>query len=152
MGASLTIKSTIDVSKMASSKLFPPAQKKAAIQMLDWMANGSAGSPLKPPIRTGVMASSGSAFVNGKLIGVTPNKAKEGTPTPNKDYSGKGVAWGFNTDYAKEMHENKGLNPGPFSSRDPNMHPGNQWVSVHLKKDKDNYTALINKFIKGKMK
>lgn len=148
--AVLKIKSTIDVSKMAADKLFPQAQEKAAIQMLDWMTSGSMGSPKKPPIRTGVLASSGSVFYKNKLLGITPNVAKEGSPTPNTSYNTKNIAWGFNTAYASRMHEDKDLNPGPYSIRDPNMNPGNQWMTEHLQKDKDNYTKLIAEFIKAK--
>ena len=144
----LNIKSTIDVSKFAANKLFPKAQEKAAIQMLDWMSSGSMTSPAKPPRRTGVLASSGSVFYKNKFLKATPNTSRGGTPTPNKSHSGKGVTWGFNTNYAAKMHEDKSLNPGPFSVRDPNMHPGNQWVTEHLQKDKNNYTKLIADFIK----
>jgi len=144
----LKIKSTIDVSKFTANKLFPKAQEKAAIQMLDWMSSGSMGSPSKPPIRTGVLASSGSVFYKNKFLKASPNVARGETPTPNKSYNGKNVTWGFNTNYAAKLHEDKSLNPGPFSIRDANMHPGNQWVTEHLQKDKDNYTKLIAKFIK----
>lgn len=150
----LKIKSTIDVSKFAANKLFPEAQEEAAIRMLDWMSSGSMGSPKKPPFRTGVLASSGSVFFKSKLLSVSPNVAESGTPTPYKTYTAKNVAWIFNTNYATKMHEgkskheDKSLNPGPYSVRDPNMHPGNQWVAEHLQKDKNNYTKIIAEFIK----
>jgi hypothetical protein len=154
MGAGFKFKNTIDVSKLAkdSPKNFYLAQFKAAMAMLDWMSSGSQTSPKKPPIRTGVLASSGSVFYKNRLLGTSPNVATSGAPTPNKSHTGKNITWGFNTDYAKRMHEDKSLNPGPFSKRDPNMAPGNQWVTEHLQKDKDNYTKLIAEFIKGKLK
>lgn len=147
MSVGLRIKSTINVSKMVTNKLFPKAQEKASISMLDWMVSGSIGSPKKPPIREGILASSGSVFVDGKFLGTTPDITSGGTPTPNKTYSKKGVTWGFNTDYATRMHEDKNLKPGPYSARDPNMSPGNQWLTEHLQKDKNNYTKLIAAFV-----
>lgn len=137
--------------KSKSPKLFQSSQAKAAIQMLDWMSSGSPGSPSKPPIRTGVLASSGSVFYNNRYLGASPSVSKGGAPTPNKSYSGKGITWGFNTSYATRMHEDKGLRPGPFSSADPERHPGNQWLTAHLKGDKNNYTKLIAEFMKAKL-
>lgn len=156
MGASLTIKSTIDVSHLVkqSKNYFWLAQRTAANAMLDWMANGSMNSPKKPPIRTGVLASSGSVFYKSKYLGSTKDvrtsDAKE-PAFPNKHHTGEGVTWGFNTDYATAMHEDKNLSPGPFSIRDSNMHPGNQWLMEHLQKDKNSYTELVAKFIKNKL-
>jgi hypothetical protein len=146
--AYLKITSTIDVSKFVANKLFPKAQEKAAIAMLTWMSSGSMGSPLKPPIRSGVLASSGSVFYKNKFLKTSKNISRGGVPTPNLSHTGKGVTWGFNTAYATRMHEDKDLNPGPFSLADPNMHPGNQWMTAHLQKDKNNYTKLIAEFLK----
>lgn len=154
MGASFKIKNTIDVSHLykMSKQYFYNAQYKAAIQMLDWMSSGSAKSPKKPPRRTGVLASSGSVFYKNKLIGTTPDvrtSEAEKPATPNKEHQGENVTWGFNTDYAKRMHEDKNLKPGPLSISDPNSSPGNQWMLEHLKKDAKNYMKLIAEFIKG---
>ena len=144
MGASFTVKSTIDVSKMEGHKLFPIAQEKAALSMMDWMSSGSMASQAAPPILSGVLASSGSVFYKKQNIGVSPD-ISGGKGTPNKAFNSRNITWGFNTDYAKRLHEEK-LNPGPYSMRNPNRHPGNQWVTTHLQKDKNNYTKLVAKF------
>lgn len=145
----LVIKSTFrfDQFKSKSKEAMDNAIEKASIQMLDWMASGSANSSLIPPRLTGVLASSGSVFYNGKLIALSPNIATDGQPTPNKSYSGKGVTWGFNTEYATKMHEATGYSPGHISARLPGSYPGNRWVSEHLKKDKKDYYKLINKYL-----
>jgi len=145
--AKLRIKNTINVAKLKgiSNKAFADSQSKAAIQMLDWMSSGSMSAPEAPPIRTGILASSGSVFYKNKLLGVSPD-ISGGQGTPNRQYNSKNITWGFNTDYAKRMHEDK-LNPGPYSQRNANRHPGNQWMTEHLQKDKDNYAALIAKFM-----
>ena len=143
--AGLKIKNTINIPKNLSKKTFANAQEKAAIQMLDWMASGSMGTQAAPPIRTGVLASSGSVFYKNKNLGVSPD-ISSGQGTPNKAFSSKNITWGFNTEYATRLHEEK-LNPGPFSKANPNRSPGNQWLMKHLKKDANNYTKLIAKFI-----
>lgn len=148
----LTVKNNLKINqfKKVSKKAFQSAQEKAAIQMLDWMSSGSPKSDKKPPIRTGVLASSGSAFYNNKFLKETPNVATKGTPTPNYQYSGKEITWGFNTEYAKRMHEDK-LTPGEFSSRDSGRKPGNQWMTAHLSKDKKLFIKVIAEFLKKKL-
>jgi hypothetical protein len=143
----LVIKNTIDVSKIkaVSKKAFEKSQAKAAIQMLGWMASGSAASEKAPPIRTGVLASSGSVFYKNKLLTISPD-ISGGKGTPNKAFNSKNITWGFNTVYATRMHEDKNLKPGPYSQASGNRHPGNQWLLEHLQKDKDNYTKLIAEF------
>ncbi len=148
MGAKLKIRNTISVGRIknVSAEAFKSGQLKAAIQMLDWMSSGSMGSQAAPPIRTGVLASSGSAFYKKQNIGVSPDIAG-GKGTPNKSFNSRNITWGFDTDYAKKLHEEK-LNPGPLSKRNPNRQPGNQWLTEHLQKDKDNYMKLVAKFAK----
>ena len=148
----LVIKNTINIPaiKKVSKKAIVGSQKKAAIQMLDWMSSGSTGSAKAPPIRTGVLASSGSVFYKNKLLKVSPD-VSSGLGTPNKEFNAKNISWGFDTDYATRMHEDKNLNPGPVSQTNPNRHPGNQWVLEHLKKDKDNYTKLIALFMQKEL-
>jgi hypothetical protein len=147
----LRIRNNIKIGKIkgVSKKAFAEGQMKAAIQMLDWMSSGSMGSQKAPPIRMGILASSGSAFYKKKNLGVSPDISR-GMGTPNKQFNSKNITWGFNTVYATKMHEDKSLKPGPFSERNPNRHPGNQWVLEHLKADRNNYTKLIAEFAKRK--
>ena len=147
----LKFRNTIDVSKLyaVSKNAFLMGQKKASIQMLDWMSTGTGVSQAAPPIRTGILESSGSVFYKNKLLKITPDvriDKTKGEPTPLKNYNSKNITWGFNTDYATRMHEDKDLNPGLYSIRNANRHPGNQWMLEHLKKDENNYSALIAKF------
>lgn len=147
MGASFRIKNTINMvkAKKISDKAFIEGQSKAAIQMLTWMANGSIATQKAPPIREGILASSGSVFYKNKLLGVSPDRTG-GKATPNRDYNSKNITWGFNTAYATRMHEDKTLKPGPYSQANSNRHPGNEWAREHLNLDKNNYTALVAKF------
>ena len=146
----LKYKNTINIPaiKNVSKKAFETAQKKAAIQMLDWMSSGSMASEAAPPIRTGILASSGSVFYKNQNLAVSKD-ISSGQGTPNRQFNSKNITWGFNTDYATKMHEDKNLNPGPYSMRNANRHPGNQWVLEHLQKDKDNYSKLIAKFARN---
>ena len=149
----IRIKEQFDLKGMAkhNEKAMNEAVEKASIQMLDWMASGSKNCHLIPPRLTGVLASSGSVFFKNKLIALSPDMTTEGQATPNKNHSGKYVTWGFNTDYATEMHEATNYSPGHISSRLPGSYPGNFWVREHLIKDKKDYFDLIqiflNKFI-----
>jgi hypothetical protein len=147
--AELRIRNTINIPKVkkVSDKTFVKSQMKAAIQMLDWMSSGSKGSTKAPPIRTGILASSGSAFYKNKNIAISED-ISGGLGTPNKSFNAKNITWGFNTSYATRMHEDKTLKPGPFSERNPNRHPGNQWMLEHLKNDKDNYAKTIALFMR----
>jgi hypothetical protein len=159
----LYIKSmTIDIEKFSSysKKQIGFACDKAAVEMLTWMSNGSQKNNTRPPLRWGVLSASGSAFRGGKFLMDTSNlpvKSEDGErPTPNKqlhntEATGSKVTmtWGFNTDYAAKMHEQK---PGPNykpNHKDPDRMMGNQWVTSHLDSDKDDLQKVIAAFLEA---
>ena len=122
-----------------SPEIFEHAMEKGALQLLNWMNNGSEKESRKPPIRTGVLRGSGTAFVGSKLVGQTPNT---GDGTPLLSYNGKPLVITiiYNTDYATKMHEWKG-GWGTYTKQDGDA--GNKWIEKHLQADKNDLTKMI---------
>ncbi len=122
---------------------YPDLMKKAlerpALQMLTWMNTGSPRESATPPIRTGVLRGSGSAFVGGKLVGSTPAKAG-GTPARSSEARDLDVHWVFNTEYAAKMHEWDG-GWGKFTQQ--SIDGGNKWMEKHVIADRDAFTKLV---------
>lgn len=122
----------------------PAAWRKAkeigAIQFLTWANNGSANESRKPPIATGFLRGSSSAFVGGKLVGVNQ---QENNQEANRDHSEKEgvITWGWNADYATRMHETE-YNLGEHSQRDGDS--GNKWLEKHLKADRFNLMKVLS--------
>ena len=147
-----SIKMTMNLAPLArlqkqSPKYFKEAQKRGAIQFLNWANNGSAKSSKKPPIRWGVLRGSSSAFVGGDLVMKFPYVVKEGMVTPAENYSGKDlvITWCWNTDYAAKMHEWTG-GWGKFTLQDGNA--GNKWIEEHLQADKEDLMKVIGEEFK----
>jgi len=147
-----SIKMTMNLAPLArlqkqSPKHFKEAQKRGAIQFLNWANNGSAKSSKKPPIRWGVLRGSSSAFVGGDLVMKFPYVVREGMVTPAENYSGKDlvITWCWNTDYAAKMHEHKG-GWGKFTLQDGNA--GNKWIEEHLQADKEDLMKVIGEEFK----
>ncbi len=136
-----------------SPKAFNTAQKKAAIQFLNWANNGSAKSSRKPPIKHGILRGSSSAFVGKELVQtftqlIAPGSTERPTPAKSHNASDTTMTWVWNTDYATRMHEKIGGSWGPITLQDGDA--GAKWVEEHLQKDKDNLMALIGKFYADK--
>lgn len=114
------------------------AMGKVALQLLNFIVNGSPLESRIPPILTGTLRGSGSAFVGNKLIGTTIDnitfRKKTSEGTPNRAHSDRRdiITVGFNTIYAARMHEET-WNPGRISARDPAV--GNKFVEKHLMAD-----------------
>jgi len=147
-----SIKMTMNLAPLArlqkqSPKHFKEAQKRGAIQFLNWANNGSAKSSKKPPIRWGVLRGSSSAFVGGDLVMKFPYVVREGMVTPAENYSGKDlvITWCWNTDYAAKMHEWTG-GWGKFTLQDGNA--GNKWIEEHLQADKEDLMKVIGEEFK----
>jgi len=125
-----------------SPKLFIAAEKKGAIQFLNWANNGSAGSSKTPPIRFGVLRGSSSAFVGNEMVGVFDIAIKAGAkerPTPAQSHSAAPttITWVWNTNYSARMHEWTG-GWGKYTIQAGNA--GNKWIEEHLRTDAE---ALI---------
>jgi hypothetical protein len=121
------------------------SRAKLGLQLINWVVNGSGNSSRVPPVLTGLLRGSGSAFVGSKYIGATPQFNGEGEP--NKSLSEKEgiVTVGFNTPYAHRWHENE-FNPGPFSQQSGDV--GYKYLEDHLKADKDDLIAFYAKLQK----
>jgi len=123
------------------------ARKAVATQLITWMVMGSPNETVVPPILTGFLRGSGSAFVGSVCVFDTRGLAG-GKGTPNKSHSepGLGVAVGFNTAYAAKLHETT-WNPGPRSKDSGNV--GNKFVEKHLAADGKHamelYAAIFKK-------
>ncbi len=121
-------------------KRFPEVSAKAferpAIQMLTWMNTGSPREGRTPPIKTGVLRGSGSAFVGGKLVKTTPSSGAAGTPARGSEAREKDtVHWVYNTDYAAQMHERgDGARWGKFTMQAKDA--GNKWMEKHVIADR----------------
>lgn len=142
-----------------SPEKFKRAMEKGGIAFLNWANLGSRKCTRKPPIRWGVLRGSSSAFVGSKLVTtfpqvltpvIAPGMAQM-SATPAKSYSGKPlvITWCWNTEYARKMHE-WGKNPnegwGPATRRD--LDAGNQWLLMHLDKDRNDLMKVIAKEFK----
>ena len=123
------------------------AQEKAAAQFLADVNTGNTKSGIKPPIDTGYLRGSSSAFVNGKLVGTGP--------APNTDISRtsdikKGMVFVYNADYAARLHENLDWQPGPKSQNDGQTGP--RWLRRALIEDGESITKNIASFLKKEFK
>lgn len=108
------------------------ARIKVGIQLINNIVNGSPGSSIVPPIKSGRLRGSGSVFLGGKLVFVSP--LVEGEGTPNLDHKGKKgeITVGFNVPYAAKLHENP-FNPGERSIQSGDVAP--KFVESHLRAD-----------------
>lgn len=129
-----------------SPQLFAMALEKPAIQMLTWMNTGSPREPVTPPLKTGALKGSGSAFVGPKLVGTTP-PATGATPAQSGNAPPLAVHWVFNTEYAAKMHEF----PDSYSELSQAAGAtGNKWMEKHISADRDAFIEFIEKeFAKG---
>lgn len=97
------------------------------------VSTGLGVNPLAPPIFTGRLRGSGSAFVAGKAVADTTDKYSAGTPYKGSVQQNiQDVVIFYNTEYAARWHENP-FNPGPISSMAGDT--GTKFVESHLKTD-----------------
>lgn len=124
------------------------AEVKVALQLLNFVLNGSKNQSVVPPIKTGMLRGSGSVFVDSRNVGTSPRVSGQGKP--NTNYGGKKhqITIGFNTAYAARWHEEE-FNPGEFSRQSGDV--GNKYVEKHLRDDKEilmeMYAKVLNKFM-----
>lgn len=138
------------ISKSESKGADKIAKTKTAIQLLNWVVNGSPKEPVVPPIYWGVLRSSGSAFVGSEFVGGTNflPVISPGQVVLNKILREKQttITIGFNTAYATRMHETN-WTPGERSLQSGDV--GNKFVERHLKSDKEDlmafYAAIFKK-------
>jgi len=128
---------------------FFKARQAVALQLLNFTVNGSANEKVVPPIRWGILRGSGSAFVDGTLVGDTKSSNPDGTPNREYKCPKNGAAIGFNTAYAARMHESKwvpgGVVPSKQAAANPSMlaDVGNKFVEKHLKADREVLLGLF---------
>lgn len=144
-------KNTIPKNFKRYKKLYPVELKKsmgkAGLQMLNWTINGSPNLPLRPPVLTGRLRGSGSVFVGSKFIADT-NKDGKGTPNTSYQAGEFQITIGFNTPYARRMHEIP-FKPGPVSQQSGDV--GNKFLTRHLEADKALMMQFIAKLMKKEM-
>lgn len=142
---------TMDTSDMDKKlaefqKLYPKALREAmeesALEFLRWANNGSANSNSKPPILTGALRGSSSAFVGSKFVGAMEGYSNKDASKSHND-SPLNITWAWNKDYATDMHENYPTNPknAPHSKNDPGS--GGKWAEDHLSADKEDLMKII---------
>lgn len=95
------------------------------------------------PLKEGTLRGSGSVIVNGKLTKTSPF-GKKGTPATS--YSNKKAGFiiatvGFNTPYAKRLHEHPNYNFSEPSS-------GGKYLEKKLVKFKKDYIATVVDYLK----
>jgi hypothetical protein len=78
------------------------AKKKVALQLLNFVDNGSSNCSVVPPKRDGQLRASGSVFVGSDLIKAHPGGT---AATDHNESDDMTVTIGFNTPYAARMHE-----------------------------------------------
>jgi len=125
------------------------ARIKVGIQLINNVVNGSPASSVVPPIKTGRLRGSGSVFYGAKNVYVTPKNKGQGTP--NYSYSGrKGVITvGFNTPYAKRLHETE-WTPGQVSEQSGDV--GNKYLQRHMQADGKELMKIYAIFLKKETK
>lgn len=132
------------------------AVKRAGLQQLTWVVQGSPAVNKTPPIRTAFLRSAGQVLVNGQPaytaldIGVSSKKGQakkinSGTRRPNT-YNFEII---FNAVYAAKM-EKGGYNLGRISKQAGNAGP--QFLESHIKGDKEMILEGITAFIKQKVR
>jgi len=132
----------IDVSEFKAGfsnylKKFSSQDKKAmatvGLLFINNVSNGIGDTNAAPPILTGRLRGSGSAFVEGVYAGSTFKLFRAGTPATSGADKEKGVVMiVFNTPYATRWHENP-FNPGPVSLQYGNA--STKYVEKHLESD-----------------
>lgn len=137
-----------------SPEKFRKAMEKGAVAFLNWANLGSGKCSRKPPIRWGVLRGSSTAFVGKKLVFIYPQVITPGgleQTSPAISYNGKDfvITWVWNTSYAKKMHEwGQNPNEGWGKRTRQDLDAGNQWLLMHLDKDRDDLMKVIAKEFK----
>lgn len=128
--------------KAKSPKALEKALIVGGLSLLRWSADGSPNSDSKPPISTGFLRGSGSAFVGNKYIGMVEGYDNSLANRSHNEESTT-ITLGFNAEYATDMHENYPANPknAPHSMNDPGS--GGKWLENHIAKDKEDLMKVI---------
>jgi hypothetical protein len=145
MNMKMTVKSSIGkgLQEFTSNyqKRNPEIMAKVGVQLLNYTLNGSPRVSVVPPILDGILRSSGSVFVGGKLVGTSPMVGK-GTPNTSLSESNPNVITvGFNTGYAARM-ENDNWTPGPVSQQSGDV--GNKFLKQHIDGDMEALSKLYS--------
>lgn len=124
-----------------------------ALQLLNFCANGSPNEPTQPPIDSGYLRGSGSAFVNGKHITSTPTIDGQGEPLESFSTSIIDDEYAidiiYNTEYAAKLHETTwtpgGVKPSKAAANNPGIlqNVGNKWIEKHLLSDGEDLIMLF---------
>ena len=141
----LVVEDTLTKGLKDLEKEFPDikrdALKKAGLQLINWIVNGSPKNSRVPPIKEGQLRASGSVFVGSELVDETGKFA-------NRAHSDKEdiTTVGLNTAYAARLHETE-WEPGPVSQQSGDV--GNKFIESHLKSDGKMWLEFVAKLLRG---
>ena len=122
------------------------AKKEAGDTFIHNVATGLGVNTVAPPILTGRLRGSGSAYVAGKKVADTSDTYSAGTPATNNIFMLKrNVIIYFNTEYAARWHENP-FNPGPISEMAGDAK--DKYVESHLSTDGPELAEKYAEFMK----
>lgn len=139
-----TVAKGLEMYSKKQVEILPRALAVIGLQLLNNIVNGSPAVSVVPPIKEGVLRSSGSVFVGSKLVGTSP-MLTQGTPNTQFTAPGNTITVGFNTAYAARMHEDN-WKPGPVSKQDGDT--GNKFISKHLEGDWNELQQLYADILK----
>lgn len=121
-------------------ELFKKAHGKALLQLMTWMNTGSPREARTPPIKTGVLRGSATAFSGGEVVGTGP-MAPGATPAASAPKGDALIGYiVYNTEYAAKMHEWEG---GWGEKTEQAIDAGRKWMELHLRADRDAFTKMI---------
>lgn len=129
------------------------AKKKVALQMLDYIIQGSPRENITPPLLHGILRGSASVFVGNIMVKANGNDA-------NRNHSDNinTITIGFDAAYAARMHEHMvpSNTPDPImgklfqpSERSKSAGGGGKFVEAHLKADGKTLLELYADFIRS---
>ena len=128
--------------QIKSERTLKLAIGRACFQLINFVVNGSPKNNIVPPIKTGLLRGSGSAFVENKFVGALPPVNGKGEPITA--YNGKkniGTVI-FNTAYATKLHETTWTPNIESTTREKGV-IGNKFLEKHLDTDREFLMKLI---------
>jgi hypothetical protein len=134
-------------------KMFTENDKKARIktglQLMNNAINGSPAESVVIPILEGTLRGSGSVFLGSTVVGFSPKVRGKGDPADQHREKEGVVTVGFNTAYARRLHEYP-FKPGPVSQQSGDV--GHKYLTKHLIADKKELMMLYSDFIRKNTK
>jgi hypothetical protein len=125
------------------------ARIEVGLQLMNNAINGSPAESTVIPVLTGLLRGSGSVFLGSKVVGYSPKVKGKGTPATQHKAKKGVITVGFNTAYAKRLHEYP-FKPGPVSQQSGDV--GHKYLEKHLRSDKKELMTLYSDLIRKNVK